>query len=558
MAESKKLISVRWLLLGLLFLFLLVFLWASAQGQHQWIPFNTEASYALNEGWEWQQSDGSWQGIELPAQLGRVGPTLTLRCTLPEHLPIPTVLCFRSSHQSVEVLLEGKSLYSFGLQPGSSIFGKTPGSGWHMVRLSEGSTGQEITLRLTTPYPSYQGTAPEMRTGSKAALLFYVLGLYLPAFVLTTLIFLLGGLLLLVYLLVARRTETGPEIFYLGLFAILVSMWMYGESRMVQFFLGNQFISYCLTFITMLAAPIPVFKYICCFKDFRYQQLLRRLCDLLYLSLATSTVLQFFNVFDFIEMLPVLHVVLFVTVGTALIALLIDWLRNRNPSLRVLSLSLCILLIFALLELPGIYRRNSPTIGNYMRLGVLLFIAVQAYTAIQQVNHLVRLSRVAGQDTLTGCKNRTAYIQQLNKLDGTGHTLVIMADLNDLKQINDHMGHLVGDDALTSAGHIFQKTFGALGDCYRIGGDEFVFLGQYMGHRQLHQLLRLLEQSCQQQRQQGTYPFSLAYGYATFTPGRDERLVDTVRRADQMMYRVKRLQKRRIAVDSASSMAQVT
>ena len=539
----SKSVLVRAALLGALALFLALFLLAAAGGIHQSILFDTEETRPLNNGWQWQQPDGSWQSLTLPTRLGRIGPTLTLRCTLPEDLPIPTVLCFRASHQTVEVFEDDQLLYSFGLED-SRNFGKTPGSGWHMVRLTENSSGHQIALRMTTPYPSYQGYAPEMLLGSKAALLFHLLNLYLPAFVLTSLIFTLGVVLLLIYLFLVRRTETTKEILYLGSFAVLIALWMYGESRMVQFFMGNQFLSMCTTFLAMMLAPIPVFKYICCFKDFRYSRMLHLLCGLLYGTLVVSCTLQWLNLYDFIEMLPFLHLILFASVALALLLLFTDWLRNRNPNMRNLAISLCILCLFAGLELPGIYIRNGQPIGNFMRLGVLLFIAVQASVAMQQFNQLVRLSRVAGLDALTGCKNRTAYMQQLNRLGDSNQVLVIMIDLNDLKSINDQLGHLVGDDALVRCGQVFQKTFGPWGDCYRIGGDEFVFLGRYMGHRRLHLLLTQLEAHCAQQRQQVSYPFSMAYGYCIFKPGRGNYLCDAVRRADRMMYRVKQKQKK--------------
>lgn len=49
----------------------------------------------------------------------------------------------------------------------------------------------------------------------------------------------------------------------------------------------------------------------------------------------------------------------------------------------------------------------------------------------------------------------------------------VTADLNGLKGANDTLGHAAGNELIRGAADCLRAAFGAFGDIYRIGGDEF-------------------------------------------------------------------------------------
>ena len=85
-------------------------------------------------------------------------------------------------------------------------------------------------------------------------------------------------------------------------------------------------------------------------------------------------------------------------------------------------------------------------------------------------------------DSMTGLYNRNGFNTMLPQLieEARGHKktmLVIMADLNGLKYVNDTFGHHEGDNLIKTAGEIISRIT-VTGACceknFRIGGDEFV------------------------------------------------------------------------------------
>lgn len=101
----------------------------------------------------------------------------------------------------------------------------------------------------------------------------------------------------------------------------------------------------------------------------------------------------------------------------------------------------------------------------------------QSLLEIRENNQLLgELSRL---DELTGCYNRRGFFDGVRKLirseaNAGKDAVMIFADLDDLKSINDRFGHEEGDFAIVGISKILADAFNGRGITGRIGGDEFV------------------------------------------------------------------------------------
>jgi diguanylate cyclase (GGDEF)-like protein/PAS domain S-box-containing protein len=88
-----------------------------------------------------------------------------------------------------------------------------------------------------------------------------------------------------------------------------------------------------------------------------------------------------------------------------------------------------------------------------------------------------RLQHQATHDSLTGLPNRAALLAHLEAALGTAaprpHLALLMLDLCRFKEVNDTLGHNVGDRVLCDVAQRFQQALGDRGLIARIGGDEF-------------------------------------------------------------------------------------
>ena len=120
---------------------------------------------------------------------------------------------------------------------------------------------------------------------------------------------------------------------------------------------------------------------------------------------------------------------------------------------------------------------------------------------------------------------------------------IIACDLDDLKQINDSLGHHVGDQAIKAAANILRSNVFRKEDVIaRIGGDEFVILLPNVDIKDNPAIRRRLEKSIidfnESTENDGLYrPIFISYGYAVIQS--DESLMEGYKQADAAMYTAK-------------------
>ncbi len=114
--------------------------------------------------------------------------------------------------------------------------------------------------------------------------------------------------------------------------------------------------------------------------------------------------------------------------------------------------------------------------------GTLLVAVVRLAHAYRQLQTLAESRREARTDELTGLPNRRLFYETLRRsLEENGSEppaplAVLMIDLDRFKEINDSLGHRVGDEVLRQLGPRLASVVGASGTVARLGGDEFGLL----------------------------------------------------------------------------------
>lgn len=127
------------------------------------------------------------------------------------------------------------------------------------------------------------------------------------------------------------------------------------------------------------------------------------------------------------------------------------------------------------------FARVAPVIAGLSTalLGICLAFLVRAHRSARALAQSeARASTLAYQDYLTGLSNRGAFIsrleQRLTALGEREALALLFLDLDDFKDINDTLGHAVGDDLLCEVAQRLKTAVGESGLGGRFGGDEFV------------------------------------------------------------------------------------
>ena len=156
-----------------------------------------------------------------------------------------------------------------------------------------------------------------------------------------------------------------------------------------------------------------------------------------------------------------------------------------------------------------------------------------------QANALRKATELASRDGLTGVKSKHVFVETENQWDARiregadAPFAVAVFDLNELKLINDTLGHAAGDSYICDASSLICTTF-QHSPVYRIGGDEFAAVltgGDYERRAELKESFRAVNAA-------RSFPDEavVASGMSDYVPGQDTSFRAVFERADADMY----------------------
>ena len=147
-------------------------------------------------------------------------------------------------------------------------------------------------------------------------------------------------------------------------------------------------------------------------------------------------------------------------------------------------------------------------------------------------------------DQLTGLYNRLYFEEEMTRLE-RGRVFpisTIMADMDNLKIVNDTYGHAQGDEVLKAVAQILRSSFRAEDVVARIGGDEFAALLPGANAEAARHVINRIQQKIRAHPLvNNKITFSISIGSATIEKGMV--LADAVKIADEQMYQMKQLKK---------------
>lgn len=161
----------------------------------------------------------------------------------------------------------------------------------------------------------------------------------------------------------------------------------------------------------------------------------------------------------------------------------------------------------------------------------------------QQESTIETLKEDAATDPLTNLANRRVFEQNLERSlaaatrYGRTHAL-LMADINDFKQINDTLGHQTGDAVLKHIARLLEQNTRPTDVVARIGGDEFCIILNELkmaenGEQRALDIMEVISQT-PYIGPKNTVPVQISIGCHAF--GADDRLEDIIQQADEKMY----------------------
>lgn len=172
-------------------------------------------------------------------------------------------------------------------------------------------------------------------------------------------------------------------------------------------------------------------------------------------------------------------------------------------------------------------------------MGVILFLLIkQTVKAIRLGHRNSELNKTAYIDIHTGLPNKSSCEKILSRREViTVPTSCIMFDLNDLKRVNDNLGHIAGDTLILNFAHILRRVIPERHFLGRYGGDEFVAVITDMDKEEIEQLIEKIRAEINAFNELSRQlPISFACGYAFSSDYQECTIEVLLGKADYNMY----------------------
>lgn len=493
--------------------------------------------------------------LDYTSEVIRTGEEGDAKETCVYHVPIPKdaytgqYMAIFSHHQNLSVWIEEEEIYSLQHKDGQNAFGKTPGIRWNFIGFTEEDMGKEAVIYVTSPYEDSVQSPLSIYIGDKSAICIGIIRNDFAAYLTGILIFTVGIVLILIGVYAYIKLRQVSDLFYLGMFAVFLAIWLLNERRATKLIFHGTLLCSYISFISLMILTMSFILY--AREQFNDKEHIswKILLFCSYVQGICCVLLQIFNIKDLRETLLSTHLVM----GAVLLLLLYHIIRevvtigfSNRMRVTLFGLASCVIagiadIVFYYINVGGSTRMAAAVVFLIWLIICGVYAVRQTYEMWKKAKQAKHYEEMAYHDQLTGLYNRTAYEEFMDGVNvEKSSCVIVMFDLNDLKNCNDVYGHEAGDSYIILCAKMISEVFEDIGTCCRIGGDEFCVIVGEENLPRCKRALKELDQKVEEANKQNrAYEVHIAYGYAIFDKELDKELSDTRSRADANMYQMK-------------------
>lgn len=327
---------------------------------------------------EWEQilDNGKRIPIEVPGNIkAQKGEVVTIATVLPQNIKNGENLCFKPIWQDVNIYIAGKLRKSYNTKD-TRPFGTDSTMRYLFVELTEKDAGSELTYQFVSN-SKYAGKMQQVRIGDRASIWFHFIYETGSKTIIAVFLLIMSVICIIICLILNLIYKRVLPLLYLEWAIFFCALWMLSECDFRQILFENVSVISSLTYWSLLLIPFPLVIYINDVQKGYYQKFY--IGPLVYdgVVLIVSTILQLCNILQFVQMLPLIHAGLIITMSFLIGTITTDLLKKRLKEYIFIGIGVYGMLFTAILEMILYYMGASVSLGTILGLG-LIFLLIMA------------------------------------------------------------------------------------------------------------------------------------------------------------------------------------
>lgn len=489
--------------------------------------------------------DGKWQIEKLSGLTGANSYSTVIEPHKEEQC-----FAFLSDYSPVRVYYNNQLIYKS--EEYDSFYAPVPASGWHLATLPENSESAKLVISGGV----YGNPILKSYYGDTRSFFIMVLKENGMGMMICAVLIFCGIGLLILHGVFHKALSRQHSLKYIGFFSLFYGIAILLDSGMLSLLFSNAGLIDMLNQMFNMLCVVPMLLYAEDDVFNTFSRILMRIATGVYLAgFLLVCVLNFTQTVYFYEIVDYINIGKIAAYGFVVLAVGINSAKEEKNAKKNRIFLLGILLLGSL-RLADILLRVS-WIDFFTSLGVLFLTVVAMMLNMSEITEMLGVAmkakligKLAYTDGLTGVGNTTAFREKLDSLelvkvnyDSIG---IVQLDINNLKVVNDTLGHSIGDDLIRVGARVIKESFGTIGEVYRIGGDEFaVIVTCDHAPKRCDEAAAKFEAILEEYNSnpKARFKLQIAYGIAFYKhdySGSDLFLREIQKQADVLMYNNKR------------------
>lgn len=261
-------------------------------------------------------------------------------------------LTFFSVHQCVEVYADGEQIYS--LEKSSTVFGRTPGTGWNTIQLQEGV--KSFSVRIEAVYPAVRDHVTRFYQENDGQMVYQTMRGSVPEIMVSTVDGAIGIMLLIYYAIARRKVKMGPGILYFGIFTLMMGMWSMNEAELVAYMVKSRTAASYTGYMLIMLMIAPFAAFLQEFSEVEEKYISNIICICSFANVVVCTVLHMTGICEFKNTVFCTHFLMACDLLYLLYVILQRYrARGMDRRVRVCIWGLVILLVSYAVDMSAYY-----------------------------------------------------------------------------------------------------------------------------------------------------------------------------------------------------------
>lgn len=476
-------------------------------------------------------------------------------------------LCFRTLSTDVKLYIDGKLIIDTPYKH-SPLAVDSSGSVWHFYKFNTSDIGKTLTIKIRPFYKDNSCYITNMYVCDSGQYVYKIISENAIFFIFSLLLIIVGVVFMASNILIASTQHiSSSSLMYIGCFSIALGLYTATSTHILELIFNNSQAIQTFACMSLYLIVIPSMLFVDNILDLKPKKLVYA-CQIINIcSFTTALILQLTGIADFHETLTLAHLNTAISITSIVILCLIkhnstvtkeakettvktDTKTNDKRQHKTVRNIIFISTFICIVVDIVMFIKGTPTPGLYSSCNIILIIIYLACISIDNLfslsntaEHAKFVKQLAYKDGLTNVGNRTAYIEKIQyikeHIESYKTVGIVIFDVNNLKCINDTLGHLTGDQLIIDTANLINQSFTEHCTLFRIGGDEFAVIIEAPNSEAIYKVSVMqfnVNVHNHNMFYNKKYKISVAHGSAFYRNNKKISLDEIIKMADKNMY----------------------